>query len=105
MRYRHSRRRFCSTGNTNSVPAAPRRLAFDQNAMHETGLVQWKIGIGMMHETSIVPNHDITGLPDVVIHELLLVDVHHQFIQKRITRRSLQLDDSFEPRRTEVQGI
>src|SRR5712692_8273812 len=72
-----------------------RRLTLEHEAVEEAALVHVIVGIGLMHDAAVIPQHPVAMAPLVTILVFFMRGVPHQVIDQRQRLPVLHADDGF----------
>ena len=78
-----------------------RRFALEHEAVEIAAFVHVVIGIGLVHDAAVVPQHPIAMAPSVTVLVFLLRRVPHQILDQRQRRLIVHPDNRFHAYRIE----
>src|SRR5215831_3369719 len=96
---------LCTDCRRSESDPSHRRFALEHQAIEQAALVHVVVGIGLVHNAAIVPQHPIAKTPPVTVFVFLLGCMAHQFIDQCERVRVVHANDRLHANRVKEQGL
>jgi hypothetical protein len=92
-------------GVKSAVTPSDRRFALEHEAVEVAALAHVVVGVGLMHDAAVVPQHPVAMTPLVTVLVFFLRGVPHQLVDQRQRLLVVHADDGFHAHRIEEQRL